>query len=401
MLPPVLTLDDVPLEHTTLTVPGAGLSGTLDLHVVQAGPADGAPVLLLHGFPDFWYGWRHQIPALARAGYRVIVPDQRGYGASGKPRGVAPYAARHLAADLVALQDALAVGPTHVVGHDWGGGVAWQLAGTRPDRVRSLVVINCPRPLVLRRALFTNLRQLRRSWYILFFQLPVVPALWLRGRGASGALKATSAPGAFTREDLDRHAEVATFEAMRAATAWYKASLLHPPSPAPPEVPTLLLWGTQDAALGNELAEPSLADVPDHRLVWIDGASHWVPHERPDVVNTETLDHLSSFGGPDPLVHKIVDREAWAHASDPWPGAEVDLRDGYIHLSAGHQVEGTLLRHFAGRRDLLVLGIDPGHLPPGTLRWEVSRGGERFPHLHGPLPRSAVVRLREVPSNTP
>lgn len=392
------SLHGVPVERRALPIATTDPIGPLrlTLDVLLAGPADGQPVVLLHGFPDTALGWRHQIPALVRAGYRVIAPNQRGYADSDKPPGIRPYRAEHLAADVVALLDALGCGAAHVVGHDWGGAVAWSVAERHPDRVESLTVVNCPRPAVLRRCLAGDLAQIRKSWYILFFQLPYLPARALTGGAAWKATARTAAPGTFTEDDLAHLRAAATPESMRAATAWYKAAFWSRADDGPIRAPTLLLWGTADVALGRELAAPSLEKVPDAALVWLDGVSHWAPHEAPDAVNEHLLAHLAACGGTDRHVHKIVDRATWDAMPAAWLGASVDHRDGFVHLSRAHQVEGTLRKHFAGRDDLILLAVDRRALPPGALRWEVSRDGERFPHLYGPLPRNAVVAVEPI-----
>ncbi len=401
MLPEITELQGQFLTHHRLPGAASGTPTAPMLHVVTAGPEDGTPVVLLHGFPDFWLGWRHQIPALAAAGYRVIVPDQRGYASSDKPPGLAPYRTDCLADDVIAIADALGVGTFHVVGHDWGGGVAWVLAGSHPERLRSLTVINCPQPHVLRHGLFTNLQQLAKSWYMLLFQIPWISERVVASRMAVAALTRGSPKGTFTDDDVQRHREAATIPAMRAALAWYRAALWMPSPRRPILAPTLLLWGTHDRALGNELAEPSLDGIDDATLTWVDGASHWVPQERPDEVNAHLLQRLGDLGGPDPFVYKIVPQWIWSRAGETWEGSDHDQADGFIHLSAAHQVEGTLRKHFAGQNLLVRLTVDPSRLPHGTLRWEVSRGGARFPHLYGPLPRAAVIAGHLVPASEP
>lgn len=393
-------LDGVPITHAELTIRTTGTpDDTLRMHVVTAGPTDGTPVILLHGFPDFWYGWRRQIPALARAGYRVIVPDQRGYAGTAKPKGVRAYHLDHLVADVAGLQDALCGGaPTHIVGHDWGGGVAWAFATARPDRTRTLTVANCPRPRVLMQQVFGgNLQQLAKSWYILFFQLPWLPVRLLAGGGVEKLLGELDrrAPDVFPADVKARYGEAATPAAMSAALNWYRAALRDAGPDGPVTPPTLVLWGTHDVALGTELVEPSLEACTDGRVQWLDDITHWSPHQAYDAVNAALLDHLANHGGPDPRVYKIVDA-TWDDTPDPWPGSPDDLRDGFVHLSAAHQVEGTLAKHFAGRDDLSVLAVDPAKLPAGALRWEESRGGKRFPHLYVPLPRSAIVGRERV-----
>ncbi len=150
------------------------------LHVVQHGPVDGPLVILLHGFPEFWYGWRKQIPALAAAGYRVWAPDQRGYNLSDKPTGIDAYTLDQLVADVIGLIDAAGCDKVYLVGHDWGAAVAWWMALKYPQRVIKLVVSNVPHPIVMNRTVRRNFDQLRKSWYIFFFQIPWLPERLIR-----------------------------------------------------------------------------------------------------------------------------------------------------------------------------------------------------------------------------
>ncbi|MEA2626098.1 MAG: hypothetical protein QOD06_2143, partial [Candidatus Binatota bacterium] len=186
-------------KHERVTANG------IQFHVVTAGSTSAPLVVLLHGFPEFWYAWRHQIPALAEH-FRVAVPDLRGYGDSDKPPRVADYAIDVLAADVAGLVRALGESKATIVGHDWGGGVAWATALEHPDVVEKLIVLNCPHPAKFARALRTNFRQLRRSWYMFFFQLPRIPERLLLRKDAAildtmfrGMAKR---PGTFSDEDL-------------------------------------------------------------------------------------------------------------------------------------------------------------------------------------------------------
>src|SRR5512134_2857495 len=172
------------LEHSTIKTNG------IQLHIVQAGPQSGVPVMLLHGFPEFWYGWRKQIPALAEAGCRVIVPDQRGYNLSDKPEGVKAYSVNTLVDDIHGLIDALGYEKVNLVGHDWGAIVSWSVAHRHPDRLQRLGILNAPHPLVTRRFLLRDLDQIRRSWYIMYFQLPWLPEAGMRADNWRGAVHA-------------------------------------------------------------------------------------------------------------------------------------------------------------------------------------------------------------------
>jgi pimeloyl-ACP methyl ester carboxylesterase len=273
------------------------------LHVAQAGPDDGPPVILLHGFPEFWYGWRHQIGPLAAAGFRVLAPDQRGYNRSAKPERPAAYALDVLAADVVGLIDAVKRSSSHarvaLVGHDWGGIVAWWVATHLPELVERLVILNAPHPVAFRRDLPRHPAQLLRSWYVFYFQLPWLPeALFRQGRWRRLArgLRRTSRAGTFTDEDLDCYRRAWSEPgAIRSMIHWYRAAVRHrqlPPADPRVRVPTLLIWGVRDRFIARRFAEASLALCDHGRLEWIEEATHWVHHEEPERVNRLLIDFL-------------------------------------------------------------------------------------------------------------
>ncbi|MFB6230336.1 MAG: alpha/beta fold hydrolase [Salinibacter sp.] len=290
----------IPVSLERYRVDGVGVK----LHVRAAGPDDGPLVVLLHGFPEFWYGWRRQIPALVDAGYRVVVPDQRGYNRSGAPRAVAAYDLDLLADDVCALIDAAGRKRASIVGHDWGAMVGWHLAHAHPGRLRRLAVLNVPHPRVFRDTLRSSPAQLLRSTYALFFQLPVLPE-WLLGyndgRLLAALLRGSGRPGTFDDTDLAIYRQVWRRPGrLRGMLNWYRAAgrralRVAPPS-APVEVPTLVLWGAQDVALGRQMAVPSAAMCVDGRLETIDTATHWVQHDAPELVNRHLLDHLAAEG---------------------------------------------------------------------------------------------------------
>ena len=266
------------------------------LHAAVAGPVDGPLVVLLHGFPEFWYGWRKQIPALAAAGLRVVAPDQRGYGLSSKPPRIADYVLDELAGDVLGLIDALGRKRAHVVGHDWGAAVAWHLGIHTPDRVERLGILNVPHPDAFLRALRERPRQVLRSWYIAFFQVPRLPEAMLSARGHRAlrdALVRTSRPGTFTPTDLERYAEMwAQPDAVRAMVDWYRAPRIvgsfgrpRGTSDGRVRVPTLIVWGERDAFLSPVLARWSLDRCDDGHLELLPAATHWVQHEEPERVN--------------------------------------------------------------------------------------------------------------------
>ena len=276
------------------------------LHTLTAGPADGPPVVLLHGFPEFWYGWRHQIPALADAGYRVIVPDQRGYNRSDKPSAVDAYTVDALAADVVGLLDAFGYERAPVVGHDWGGAVTWRLATCHPGRVSRAVVLNVPHPTAFEAYLPWKPSQLRRSWYVFFFQLPTVPEVTWRAadwRILRWFIDTSNRADAFTEADLARYRDAWSRPgAFTGMINWYRA-LFQCDVPESPdrtvEPQTLLVWGTEDPYLHAGMAELSVEQCIDGRLELLDDATHWLQHEVPDRVN----DLLTEF-----LAERYTDR---------------------------------------------------------------------------------------------
>jgi pimeloyl-ACP methyl ester carboxylesterase len=274
------------VEHHQITTNG------IRLHVVQSGPATGPLVLLLHGFPEFWYGWRHQLTHLANAGYRVWAPDQRGYNRSDKPPGIAAYRLELLAADVLGLIEAAGQEKARIVGHDWGGVVTWWIASHASHRLERAVVINAPHGAVMRRHLRSCPSQWLRSWYVGFFQLPWLPELVSRmdhWRLLVRALQESSRPGTFTTTDLEQYRQAwARPQAYRAMLNWYRAIVQKPPDLpvyGPIIVPILLIWGAQDVFLGRRMAHLSIALCPEGQLAIFEEGSHWVHHEEPARVN--------------------------------------------------------------------------------------------------------------------
>jgi pimeloyl-ACP methyl ester carboxylesterase len=280
----------IPAESAFL--PGDGVQ----LHTMLAGPEDGPLAILLHGFPECWYSWRHQIPALVEAGYRVVVPDQRGYNLSDKPGDVQAYQIDRLTADVVGLMRALGRSQATIVGHDWGGLVAWRLAMDQPAAVDKLVVLNAPHPVAFAKALRDDPAQRRRSWYMFAFQLPWLPEalLSLAPRLTARLLLRGTAVRreAFSDDDLEIMASaLAQPGAAQAMIHWYRAAFRFQPAKKAStiETPTLLIWGEDDIALGKTLTYGLARWVPDLRLQYVPHCGHWVQNEAPCEVNREIL----------------------------------------------------------------------------------------------------------------
>jgi epoxide hydrolase 4 len=271
------------------------------LHYVEAGA--GPLVVLLHGFPEFWYSWRYQIPALAAAGYRVVAPDMRGYNTSAKPPGVRSYMIETLTDDVAGLIHHLGERSAVVAGHDWGGGVAWYLPMRHPATVDKLIVLNAPHPAAFAREL-RHPAQLLRSSYMLFFQLPWLPEAVFRA-GGYALLEHTLRtepvrPGAFGEEDIPRYkCALSRPGALTATLNYYRALFRRDPREAmqpPPAItcPTLLIWGERDRYLGVDLTRGLERWVPDIRVERIANASHWVQIDAPERVNELMLQFLAN-----------------------------------------------------------------------------------------------------------
>jgi pimeloyl-ACP methyl ester carboxylesterase len=299
------------------------------LHYVEAGDPDDPLVVLLHGFPEFWYAWRHQLPALAEAGYHVVAPDLRGYNTSEKPPGVEAYRLTHLVGDVLALIDEFGAEKSTagepgteesnahcplLVGHDWGGAIAWEVAIRHPERIGKLAILNAPHPERFQRELGSR-SQLRKSWYMFFFQLPGVPERVLRAgdyRVLDRLLREDPVdPDAFDSVDVERYKDALSKPgALTATINYYRALARENPigtlrralvggtgRPLPHrrvEVPTLLIWGEQDSALSVSLTEGLDGWVEDLRVERLPEASHWVQADAPTEVNDLLTDFLAA-----------------------------------------------------------------------------------------------------------
>lgn len=282
----------------TLSIPANGLH----FHALAAGPSDGPLVVLLHGFPEASHGWRRQIGPLADAGFRVVAPDQRGIGRSSKPEGVANYRVHLLAADIVAIVRALGRERAQVVGHDWGGAVAWTLAMRHADVFERVAILDAPHPAAFVARLRRHPSQMLRSWYMAFFQLPWLPEAVLRAGDfdrLARALVATSRPGTFSPQDLQDYRTVwARPGALTGMLNWYRALRLGSGGADGSRadwrvrVPLRLMWGDRDQALEAALADGSIAWCDAGEVFHFPDATHWLQHEEPAAVNARLLEFL-------------------------------------------------------------------------------------------------------------
>jgi len=286
----------MPFEHRTDTV------GSLRMHYVLEG--SGPLVVLLHGFPEFWWSWRFQIAPLAAAGYRVVAPDLRGYNETER---TGPYDLDTLSGDIASLIAHLGESRATIVGHDWGGAITWHLAAMRPDTCERAVVLNAPHPAVFGAVLRHSLDQLRRSWYMFFFQLPWLPERWLVKDGArllrriyrGNAVDRSN----FTDDDVRPFQEAITQPgAATAALGYYRAAfaglLKNRRNIARYPLitrPTLLIWAKDDQALDyQELVPPTRRWVSNLQIEPIEQCGHFVHQERPEEVNARLLSFLKS-----------------------------------------------------------------------------------------------------------
>jgi pimeloyl-ACP methyl ester carboxylesterase len=276
----------------------------IHLHVVEAGPSDGPLVFLLHGFPEFWYGWRNQIAPLAARGFRVVAPDQRGYNLSDKPKGITSYDLDQLADDILGLADHFGCKKCAIVGHDWGASVGWWLAGQQHARVQRLAVLNGPHPAIWIEAMRNDPAQKRKSSYVKLFQIPFLPEA-LIGLDSSKALsrgfRDTIRSGAFTEEDLQEYRSAWQQPGTLTAMLHYYRALLRRPLARSAtyriSCPALVIWGKRDAYAVPELAEASIGLCNNGDLIWLEDSTHWVQHDEPVRVTNLLADFLSLGSG--------------------------------------------------------------------------------------------------------
>ena len=280
------------MEHHASVING------LRLHYVSAGAATDPLVVLLHGFPARWSTWQMPMAGLAQAGFHAVAPDLRGYGDSAKPRGVRQYTIDRLADDVVALIHELGNDRAYIVGHDFGGGIAWAAAMFHPHAVKGLAILNSAHPLgfasqIRRRS------QLRKSWYMFFFQIPWLPEVILSRHDFEFLRRALANDGLSQATIADLLEGVSPDGALCAAINWYRAAfrdgLTRRLQPRRVTVPTLLVWGDRERYLDSELADPPAEWVSHTRTEHIPTAGHWVHHDAPERVTTLLIHHISAI----------------------------------------------------------------------------------------------------------
>ncbi len=267
----------------------------IQLHTALAGPKNGEPVFLLHGFPEAWFGWEKQIEPLAQAGFRVIVPDQRGYNLSDKPIGKDQYQMKVLVDDILGLADSMGYEKFYLAGHDFGAMVSWSLAIREPGRVKRMVIANVPHPAVFRSYLRSHPAQMLKSWYAMFFQLSGLPELFVKAANWNFLIRAL--PDYWGEDQYNRYREAWNQPgAITSMINWYRATFGSSKSTRTSNTiqpPTLIIWGKKDPHLSYQMASLSLDYCDDGNLVLIDDATHWVQHDKPSEVSQLMIDHFS------------------------------------------------------------------------------------------------------------
>jgi epoxide hydrolase 4 len=271
----------------------------ITLHAYHAGMQHEKVMVFLHGFPEYHYGWKNQLDFFASKGYHVVAPDQRGYGDSSKPAGINSYKLGVLTEDIVQLIKSITKEKVILVGHDWGGGVAWTLAQYHPELLEKLVIMNMPHLQVMKDTLKTSSEQRKKSWYAVFFQLPFLPEIVLSLFGYKplvGSLTRKSNHGTFSKADLRAYRSAwQKTDRLKSMLNWYRAFLRNELDYSGKiHVPTRIIWGAKDQALTLQLAHKSIEKCSNGELFVLDDLTHWLHHEDPERVNALILEFLSA-----------------------------------------------------------------------------------------------------------
>ncbi|USG59461.1 alpha/beta hydrolase [Sneathiella marina] len=285
----------------------------IKIHYAESGRDKQDLVLLLHGFPEFWYTWRQQLPDIGER-YHAVAPDMRGYNLSDKPEGIKSYRINHLMADMFRLVEQLGHEKFYLVAHDWGAGVAWAMAIAHPEKIKGLVIMNGPHPFIFSELLSKNETQIEQSQYMAYFRNEGIEddmlandCEWL----LKWTFKEHLATGQMTEEDRQAYLTAWTRpNALKSMLNYYRASPLTPataenkgkgfglnPADFVVKVPTLVIWGEEDHALVPENLDGLAELVPDLEIVRLPNVTHWVTHEAPEIVSKEILSFVDKLAG--------------------------------------------------------------------------------------------------------
>ena len=270
--------------------------GGLTFDVDDSGPQDGQVVVLLHGYPENRTSWRAITPQLTAAGYRVLAPDQRGYSPGARPRRRRDYRITELADDVLALVDASGADKVHLVGHDWGGGVAWAFATLHPERLHTVTSLTTPHPRAMAASMLRS-NQLLHSWYMLFFQLPALPEMGFTRMERTN--RRALARSGLNDEAIERYVTpMKQPGAARGPINWYRALPLSKPLKGKITVPALYVYATKDMFLGRKAADltGNYIEAP-YRYEVLEGATHWLPEQNADTVAQLVIEHAGKHGG--------------------------------------------------------------------------------------------------------
>jgi len=270
----------------------------IKLHSLQDGIGGNDVIIFLHGFPEYSYAWHKQLSFFANQGFHVIAPDQRGYNLTSKPNGVKAYVIDNLVTDIALLIKQLSHKQVTLVGHDWGGAVAWALAIKHPELLKQLVILNMPHLAVMKKHLRSNFKQMLKSWYAMFFQLPFLPEYFCRVGGNKFLVRSlikTSNKNTFTKQEIALYKQAwQQPNALKSMLNWYRAFKYDvTKSYAKVNVPALIIWGQNDAFLSKEMAQDSVDMCKQGKLVMMENATHWLHHEMPNEVNRIILTFLN------------------------------------------------------------------------------------------------------------
>lgn len=270
----------------------------IELHSFEEGELGRKIIIFLHGFPEYGGAWRKQLSFMAQNGYHAIAPDQRGYNLSSKLKRTKLYLIDKLVADIVALIHQLTTTRVILVGHDWGGGVAWELAMRHQELLRELVILNMPHPAVMVYNLKNSPKQMGKSWYTGFFQLPWLPEVICKSfdfKYLERSLISTANKNTFSKDQIDQYKQAWRQPyALTSMINWYRAFKYYSVKDEAVNVPTLIIWGVKDQFLNVEMAQSSLERCTNGKLFLLEDATHWLHHEKAEEINPMILNFIQN-----------------------------------------------------------------------------------------------------------